>query len=69
MELSTNVIEKNLARLAKQYLTPPPTSVDVERLFSHARQILSQRRSNVMPKNVEKILFCCENLPVINFKY
>ena len=32
MELSTNVIEKNLARLAKQYLTPPPTSVDVERL-------------------------------------
>ena len=69
MELSTNVIEKNLARLAKQYLTPPPTSVDVERLFSHARQILSQRRSNVMPKNAEKILFCRENLPVINFKY
>ena len=38
-------------------------------VFTHARQILSQKRSNVMPKNAEKILFCRENLPVINFKY
>ena len=26
-------------------------------VFTHARQILSQKRSNVMPKNAEKILF------------
>lgn len=62
-------MEKALITLAKKYLTPPPTSTDVERLFSTSGDILSDERNRLLPSNVEKLLLCHENLPVINFKY
>ena len=66
---SKSDIEKGLVSLAKKYLTPPPTSTDVERLFSTAGNILSPERNCLRPHNVEKLLFCRENLPLVNFKY
>ena len=62
-----NKIMKALARLAKQYLTPPPTSTDVERLFSVAGNILTDDRNRLLPANVEKILFMREN--IVNYNY
>ena len=53
----------------KYYMTPPPTSVDVERLFSIAGAILNQKRNRVIPENAEKLLFVRENLPRVNFEY
>ncbi len=47
-----------LFRLAKKYLTPPPTSTNVERLFSTA----SLNRPWLLPENLEKLLFLRENL-------
>ena len=69
MSMSENAIEKHLSKIAKYYMTPPPTSVDVERLFSIAGAILNQKRNRVIPENAEKLLFVRENLPRVNFEY
>ena len=66
---STNIVERSLAEIAKQYLTPPPTSVDVERLFSSAANILTKKRNHLNPENLEKLVFCRQNLPKVNFQY
>ena len=42
--------------MAVTYLTPPPTSVDVERLFSIAAQIASDKRNRLNPEKAEKNL-------------
>ena len=56
-----------LCKLAKQYLTPPPTSTNCERLFSVAGQIMDEKRANLLPDNLEKILFLRENILVTNY--
>ena len=54
--------------LAKKYLTPPPTSTNVERLFSYAGLIADPRRARLQPERLEKILFLRENLAMLAFK-
>jgi hypothetical protein len=66
---STCRVKLALTKVAKKYLTPPPTSTDVERLFSTAGDILSNERNRLLPENMEKLLFCRENLPVVDFRY
>ena len=60
--------DKLLSEMAVTYLTPPPTSVDVERLFSITAQIASDKRNRLNPENAEKFLFLQENLPRVNFE-
>jgi hypothetical protein len=55
---STSEIKLALARIAKKFLTPPPTSTEVERLFSTAGDVLSNQRNRLLPENLEKMLFC-----------
>ena len=62
-------IHKKLSELAIHYLTPPASSVDVERLFSVAGDILTNDRNRLDPERAEKILFCHQNLPLINYIY
>ena len=69
MSESTKPIERVAAKLAAYYLTPPPTSVDVERLFSTAGDIITNERNRLLPENASKILFLRENLPHVNFDY
>ena len=66
---STKPVEKAAAKLAEFYLTPPPSSVDVERLFSTAGDIITNERNRLLPENAAKILFLRENLPIVNFDY
>ena len=63
-----NVVKRALARLAMQALTPPPTSTDVERLFSVASNILTEKRNRLLPANVEKLLFLKANMENYNFQ-
>ena len=59
MSSSMKPVERAAANLAEYYLTPPATSVDVERLFSTAGDILSNERNKLKPENASKILFLC----------
>ena len=56
-----------LCKVAKKYLTPCPTSTNCERLFSVAGQIMDEKRTNMLPENLERILFLRENVIVTNF--
>ena len=62
-----NKIRLALCKVARKYLTPCPTSTNCERLFSVAGQIMDEKRTNMLPENLEKILFMRENIIVTNF--
>ena len=66
---SSNPIKRAMVKLAEIYLTPPPTSTDVERLCSTAGDIITNDHNRLLPATAEMLLFLCENLPRINFKY
>jgi hypothetical protein len=51
-----------LARLARKYLATPSSSVYSERLFSEYGNIYKEKRSRLLPKTGEKILFLHHNL-------
>ena len=63
---SEQPIKKSLCKLARKFLTPHPTSTNVERLFSTAGNIVRDRGS-LKPENVEKLVFLKENLRMQNF--
>jgi hypothetical protein len=51
-----------LARLARKYLATPSSSVYFERLFSEYRNIYQEKRSRLLPRTGERILFLHHNL-------
>jgi len=59
----------NVARVAKRYLSAPPTSIASERLFSSASRVFTDRRNRLAPKKADMLLFIKHNLPLISFKY
>ena len=52
----------HLMIMAKKYLAIPGSSVPSERLFSKAGELISEKRSQLKPKNVDTILFLNKNL-------
>jgi len=62
-----SVIKLSLCKLAKLYLTPPPTSTNCERLFSIAGQVMDEKRATLLPERLEKILFLRKNIKSANF--
>lgn len=51
------ILYPELSNLAEKYLSVMATSVPSERTFSKSGQILNERRSSILPKRMEKILF------------
>jgi hypothetical protein len=50
-----------LSQLAKKYLAIPATSAASERLFSDAGNIMTVRRTNLLPSTFEHLVFCKRN--------
>lgn len=60
------ILYPELSYLAEKYLTVMATSVPSERTFSKSGLIISDRRSSLKPKRMEKILFLNMNKRLIN---
>ena len=56
------LVRDGASNIAQQYLSTPASSVNSERLFSEAGNILEEKRSRLLPRNVEKLLFLHHNL-------
>ncbi|XP_060768344.1 zinc finger BED domain-containing protein 4-like [Neoarius graeffei] len=54
-----------LAPLAQAYLSAPCTSIDSERLFSLASNVLDEKRNRLSGEKAEMLLFVKKNLPLM----
>jgi hypothetical protein len=54
-----------LSQLAKKYLAIPATSASSERLFSDAGNVMTVRRTNLLPSTFEYLVFCKRNWRLI----
>jgi len=54
-----------LSQLAKKYLAIPATSASSERLFSDAANVMTVRRTNLLPSTFEHLVFCKRNWRLI----
>lgn len=54
-----------LASLARKYLSSPCTSVDSERLFSAAANVIDEKRNRLGCEKAEMLLFVKKNLPLM----
>ena len=57
-----------LLRVVRRHLTPPPSSTNIERLFSYAGLLLSKKRGRILPERVDQTLFLRENLFLLALK-
>lgn len=53
-----------LAKMAQKYLSAPCSSVESERLFSLASNVLTDSRNRLMVEHAEMLLFLKKNLPL-----
>ena len=66
---SGNPLKEAMSDLAVEKMTPPATSVECERLFSVASDVVPPDANRTTPETLEKKLFCHNNLPAVNFEY
>ena len=57
-----------LLRVVRRHLTPPPSSTNIERLFSYAGLLLTKKRGSMLPERVHQTLFLRENLFLLALK-
>jgi len=55
----------HLCVLAKKFLATPASSVYSERLFSEYGNIFEEKRSRLLPKSGEKLLFLHHNMKLL----
>lgn len=58
-----------LAPLARKFLSPPPSSVPSERVFSEVSQIYEKKRNRLTGENAEHLCFLHYNLQFLNWEY
>ena len=52
-----------LAKIAREFLCIPPTSAPSERSFSTASRIISEKRTNLLPRTAQDLIMNRSNLP------
>ena len=60
-------LKKALLKVVRQHLTPPPSSTNVERLFSYGGLVATDHRSSLSAEKLDQILFLRENALMANF--
>ena len=60
-------IAKALLKVVRRHLTPPPSSTNVERLFSYEGLVATDHRSSLSGEKLDQILFLRENALMANF--
>ena len=60
-------LTKALLKVVRQHLTPPPSSTNVERLFSYGGLVATDHRSSLSAEKLDQILFLRENALMANF--
>ena len=60
-------LKKALLKVVRQHLTPPPSSTNVERLFSYGGLVATDHRSSLSAEKLDQILFLRENSLMANF--
>ena len=61
-----DLAKRALIQVAKRHLTPPPSSTNVERLFSYAGLTAEDHRASLSGESLDSILFLRENLLMAN---
>ena len=64
-----DIYQRAFARVARKWLTPPASTIDVERLFSDAGNITTDKRKQMNAITLMMLLFLKQNLKKVNFDY
>ena len=59
--------DKIAKALVRRHLTPPPSSTNVERLFSYGSLVATDHRASLSGEKLDQILFLRENALMENF--
>lgn len=59
----------HLAKLARKFLSSPPSSVPSERVFSEVSHIYDKNRSRLTGEHAERLCFLHYNLQLLNWDY
>lgn len=59
----------DLSKVAKRFLSCPPSSVPSEQLFSGAGIVYDDFHTSLLAEKAEKLLFIKYNLPLLGFEY
>ena len=62
-----SLVKSTFLKVVKRFLTPPATSPRAEQLLSRAGLLLEEKRANMDPERVNRILFNRENCILTNF--
>jgi len=65
-ELDNDKVKLAFVKVAAKFLTPPPSTVDVERLFSVCGTVMEPKRNRLLPSSLEKIVFMRTNFLACN---
>jgi len=64
---ANDIARKALLCVVRRHLTPPPSSTNVERLFSYGGLVATDHRSSLSGEKLDQILFLRENALMANF--